>query len=246
MIKMKLKIIIIFVSISCNISAETIENNTINITNTPTDSKIDSTNFFVQQNANIEKKYLFNPYEKIISGVAAFLIGNIGYYTSSSSVLKVAYTGIQTVGIINISRSIYAANSPSLEKSFYNLMTNPTVESYSKKDLSINLLQIFAQEERAKRVALFYGSTFITAQYAINAFVYKSPGNLKNIYIFLGGVNALVAIYSAFYKGNYEKYYYGNSIDIKPFISTTLNFNSNSNSNSNNNLTTGIVLNTKF
>ncbi|MBF0360137.1 MAG: hypothetical protein HQK49_03960 [Oligoflexia bacterium] len=182
------------------------------------DQKIDSINFFVQQNAKAEEKYLFNPYEKIISGVAAFLIGNVGYYTSTSSVLKVTYTGIQTVGIINIGRSIYASNSPSLEKSFYHLMTDSSVDSYSKKDLSLNLLHIFAQEERAKRIALFYGSSFITAQYAINAFVYKSPGNLKNIYIFLGSVNAIVALYSALYKGEYEKYYYGPSIEIKPFI----------------------------
>ncbi|MBF0314175.1 MAG: hypothetical protein HQK52_12220 [Oligoflexia bacterium] len=108
--------------------------------------------------------------------------------------LKVAYTGIQTIGIINIGRSIYRINSPSIEGSFYELLSNKEKMQYTSPELAGHLLQIFAQEERAKRVALFYSSSF------------------------LSGVNAIIAIYSAFYKGNYEKYYYGPKIDIRPIL----------------------------
>ncbi|MBF0315893.1 MAG: hypothetical protein HQK52_20905 [Oligoflexia bacterium] len=186
---------------------------------TPTkQSSNDSIQFFVEQNDLLQQKYLFNRYENIISGFAAFTIGNIGYYLSNSPVLKVAYTGIQTIGIINIGKSIYHINSPSIEGSFYHLLSSKEKVQYNSNELAWHLLQIFAQEERAKRIALFYSSSFLALQYSINTFVYESPGNLKNIYIFLSGVNIIVAIYTAFYKGKYEKYYFGNDIDIRPIL----------------------------
>jgi hypothetical protein len=179
--------------------------------------KKDSMKFFVNKSKESETQFQFNKYENIISGAAAFVIGNVGYVLTDSSVLKLSYTGIQTIGIVNIGRGIYKLNTPTVETSFYNLLNNEKVKGYSKKSLSNKILGIFAKEERAKRLSIFYSSAFLSFQYLLNATVYDSPGKLKNIYIFLGGVNALIAVYSGTYKNDYEKFYYGEKIDLKPF-----------------------------
>ena len=179
--------------------------------------KKNSIKFFSIQAKKVENNYQYNRYENIVSGVSAFVIGNVGYLLTDSSVLKLTYSGIQTIGIINIGRGIYKSNSPSIEKSFNEILSSKNKKDISKYQLSNELVRIFAEEERAKRLSLFYSSSFLAIQYALNIAIYDSPERIKNIYIFLGSVNAIVAAYSAFSKGEYEKFYFGKKIDLNPF-----------------------------
>jgi hypothetical protein len=180
-----------------------------------------ATSFFLNEAKLKEKVYRFNPYETIFSGVIAFVIGNVGFYTTKSSVLKLGYSGVQTIGIINVGRGIYDVNSPSTEGELYRFLTNDTNTGVSKEALSIKLIHVFAQEERAKRMALFYGSSFLTVQYLMNSFVGKTQPELKKIYLFMGGVNFIIATYSGINKSNYEKKVYGNEFNIQPIFSAT-------------------------
>jgi hypothetical protein len=173
-------------------------------------------NFFKEATKKQKSKFSFNEYEHIISGVGAFLIGNIGYLLTDSTALKIAYSGIQTIGIINIGQGVYQRNSPDLKKSFYTILTTNKVDTYSKPVLAKNLIKLFAQEERAKRLSLFFSTSFLSLQYLLNSTVYDSPDQVKNIYIFFSGINAIVATYSALYKGEYESQYYGTQFDINP------------------------------
>ena len=182
-----------------------------------TSKKKDPINFYTEQKEKSEEHYQFNPYENIISGTAAFVIGNIGYLASDSAGQELAYAAIQTIGIINIGQGIYKLKSPNVDASFYKLLTNRHAKHYSKEEIAKNLLQISAEEARAKRLSLFYSSSFLTVQYLLNATVYGTIGKLKNIYIFLGGINAIVAVYTGFYKSDAEKYLFGEGIDISPF-----------------------------
>lgn len=172
--------------------------------------------FFLKAAQKSQKKYSFNEYEHLISGVGAFLIGNIGYLSTDSAALKVAYSGIQTIGIINIGHGVYQRNSPDIQKSFYQLLTTKKTDKYSKPMIARNLIKIFATDERAKRLSLFYSTSFLSFQYLLNATVYDSPDRVKNIYIFFSGINAIIAAYSALYKSDYEKQYFGDSFDINP------------------------------
>lgn len=187
----------------------------------PKIERVDPIEFFVEKEAAKPEKYTFNEYENIISGGAAFLIGNVGYMLTDSTVLGLTYSAVQTIGVINIGQGIYKMNSPSVERSFKDLLTNDKVKGYSKKRLAGHLIKIFGQESRAKRLALFYSSSLLAAQYTLNATVYDSSGKLKNVYIFLGGVNAIIAAYSAFSKSEYEEYLFGKDIDLNPFALTT-------------------------
>jgi hypothetical protein len=175
---------------------------------------------FFQKNAQQEtSRYAYNPYENIISGIAAFVFGNVGYLTTDSSSLKVTYSAVQTIGIINIGQGIYKAQAPSVDRSFRDMLAEDKTKSFTKERLAGNLLKLFAQEDRAKRLSVFYSSGFLTVQYAMNATIYKSSGQLKKVYLFLGGVNVIVALYSAFSKSKYEEAYYGGELDISPFAS---------------------------
>ena len=90
-----------------------------------------------------------------------------------------------------------------------------------KEALSAKLIHIFAQEERAKRMALFYGSSVLSAQYFLNAFVGETPSELRKVYLFMGGVNLIVATYSGMTKSHYEKKVYGEDFDIHPLFVAT-------------------------
>lgn len=204
------KIILLFIIFhSTLLSAET---------KRPVSLEKDSIKFFSEQAEQKENAYKYNRYENIVAGLSAFVIGNVGYLLTDSSVLKLTYSGIQTIGIINIGRGIYKSNSPSIEESFHQILSNEKIKGVTKRGLSNHLVRIFAQEERAKRLSIFYSSAFLATQYALNIAIYDSPERIENIYIFLGGVNAIVAAYSAFNKGEYESFYYGNKIDLNPLV----------------------------
>ncbi len=180
--------------------------------------KRNSINFFVTKGQKLQREYRFNKYENLISGTTAFLIGNIGYVTSNSEVLKIAYSGIQTIGLVNIGRSIYKIHSPSINKRFESFVTNKRVKSYSRIDVADELVDIYAHEDRAKRLSLFYSSSILAIQYYLNALVYETPDSLESTYLFLGSVNTIIAVYSALYKSDYEKHLFGEDFDINPFV----------------------------
>ena len=177
--------------------------------------------FFLQEAKLKEKVYRFNPYETIISGAIAFVIGNVGFYTTKSSVLKLGYSGVQTIGIINVGHGIYEVNSPSIERELYKSLSKDKFPAVSKEILSPKLIQVFAQEDRAKRMAIFYGSSLLSVQYFVNSFVGNTQKDLKKIYLFMGGVNLIIATYSGLSSINYEKKVYGDEIDLRPvFVAT--------------------------
>lgn len=182
----------------------------------PAPTKSSASEFFLTEAKLKEKVYRFNPYETIFSGAIAFVIGNAGFYTTKSNVLKLGYSGVQTIGIINVGRGIYEVNSPSTEGELYKFLSKDQKPEISKEALSAKLIHIFAQEERAKRMALFYGSSLLSVQYFVNSFVGNTQPELKKIYLFLGGVNVIIATYAATMKGNYEKKIYGDSFNIDP------------------------------
>lgn len=184
-------------------------------------AKESASDFFLKEAKLKEKVYRFNPYETIFSGAIAFVIGNVGFYTTKSSILKLGYSGIQTIGIINVGRGIYNVNSPSIEGELHGFLTKDSSTGISKEALSVKLIRIFAQEERSKRMALFYGSSLLTVQYLVNSFVGNTQPELKKIYLFMGGVNFIIASYSATSKSNYEKKVYGNDFDIRPIFTAT-------------------------
>lgn len=181
--------------------------------------------FFIQE-AKKEtkiKKYQYNEYENIIGGICSFTIGNLGYFLSDSEVLKLAYSGVQTLGIINIGQGIYDYYAPDETKSFYKFVTsvrNVDVKGSNvvgisnnrqnpEYELSWNMLEYYAKKEIAKRKSLLYTSSFLTLQYSLNITLGNPPGALKNVYYFMGGVNLVIALYSYFKIDKYETYYNG-------------------------------------
>jgi len=177
-----------------------------------------SLDFFVEQAREADNRYVYNRYEDIISGVAAFVIGNVGYYFSNSGSLQLSYAAVQTIGIINIGQGIYKLKSPTIKTSLSRLLTDPKKKTYSKDALARELLEIYADDDRAKRLSIFYGSSFLALQYLLNATVYDSVGKIKNVYYFLGGVNVIIAAYSGMFKSDYEKRFYGDDLDVSPFV----------------------------
>lgn len=148
----------------------------------------------------------FNKYEDIISGSAAFLIGNIGYFTTDSSTLKLAYSGVQTVGIIAVGHGIYDYYYPHFESSLLSLLSK---KQMTRGELADGYVSLLGEMERAKRLSILWSSSLLTFQYALNAFAGDNiPTDLKDIYLFLGGVNALVAIYSYYNISDYEQFYH--------------------------------------
>jgi hypothetical protein len=153
--------------------------------------------------AKNERPYRFNKYETIISGGLAFLVGNIGFYTTDSDTLKLAYGGVQTVGIVTVGQGVYDYYRPNQDQEMLNLLMKDKI---SRSQMADGFIDILGQEERAKRLALLYGSTLLVAQYAANAYLSDTPQDIKDIYLFLGGVNVIVAGSSYFSRGKYELY----------------------------------------
>jgi hypothetical protein len=151
-----------------------------------------------------EKEYQFNEYEAIIGGGLAFLVGNIGFYTTNSETLKLAYGGIQTVGIISVGQGVYDYYRPNTDQEMLNLLQQ---KKMTRSSLADGFITILGQEERAQRLALLYGSSLLVVQYAANAYLSDTPKDIKDIYLFLGGVNLIVAGHSYLNRGKYERYF---------------------------------------
>lgn len=164
-----------------------------------------------------KKSYKYNRYEDIISGLAAWTIGNIGWFAASSDSLKIAYSVVQTIGLLNVGKGIYNVYRPHTEKEYYNLIKNQSHNHHDQENYwSEGIMRVVATEKRAKRLSLFYTSSLLAIQYAINVFIDDTPDDIENIFYFLGGVNLIVAGYSYFAIDKYEKYYFQNK-EIKSY-----------------------------
>lgn len=161
--------------------------------------------FLKQKSLENKPEATFNQYEDIIAGSLAFVIGNVGYFTTDSSTLKIAFSGVQTVGIIGVGHGIYDYYYPHFETRLLKLLSK---KKMTRGQLADGYVALLGEMDRAKRISLLWSSSLLTMQYALNAFVSKDvPQDMKDIYLFLGGVNAIVASYSYFYKSDYEEYY---------------------------------------
>ena len=167
--------------------------------------KISAYEFLKQKSKENKPTAIFNQYEDIISGSLAFVIGNVGYFTTDSSTLKLAFSGVQTVGIVGVGHGIYDYYYPHFETRLLELLSK---KQMSRGQLADGYVGLLGEMDRAKRVSLLWSSSLLTMQYALNAFISEDvPQDMKDIYLFLGGVNAIVASYSYFYKTDYEEYY---------------------------------------
>lgn len=166
--------------------------------------KSKSLKFLKSESLKNKKKYRYNQYESVFSGGAAFVLGNIGYYTTESISLKMAYSGIQTIGIFNIGQGIYDYHRPVFDKELYNVAKKT---NHSEQTAS-GIIKIFAKEERAKRLSLLWKSSLLATQYFSNAYLDNTQDDLKEIYKFLGGVNLIVVGYTLFFKNKYEEFVY--------------------------------------
>lgn len=168
-------------------------------------SDVDAYKFLQKKSFENKKTYISNEYEDIISGTLAFAIGNIGYFTTTSATLQVAYSGVQTVGIISIGSGIHDYYYPHFET---RLLESLRKKKITRSEMANDYVSLLGEMDRAKRLSLLWSSSLLTAQYALNAFLAKDiSSDLKDIYLFMGGVNAIVAAYSYFHRSDYESYY---------------------------------------
>lgn len=161
-------------------------------------------NFLKKKSEESRPQHEFNEYEDIISGSIAFAIGNIGYFTTNSNTLKLAYSGVQTVGIIAVGHGIYDYYYPHFETRLLGLLSQ---KKMTRGELANGYVGLLGEMDRAKRLSLLWSSSLLTAQYGLNAFLGDVSSDLKDIYLFLGGVNAIIASYSYFNMTDYESFY---------------------------------------
>lgn len=172
--------------------------------------------FLKKKSEESRPEIIYNEYEDIISGAIAFVAGNVGYFTTESSTLKLAYSGVQTVGIIAVGHGIHDYYYPHFESRLLTLMSK---KKMTRGELSDGYISLLGEMERAKRLSLLWSASLLTAQYGLNAFLGKDiPSDLKDIYLFLGGVNAIVAIYSFYNVSDYEEYYLSRQPKVGLFL----------------------------
>lgn len=166
---------------------------------------------FIQKEAKPKTSYQFNPYEDLIASTIALAIGTVGYYSCKDSVVKLAYSGIESLAIVNMGKAVYNHYKPNLENDIY-VLTKDLEKANSRLNpnemISERLLAYMAKEQRAKRYALLAGSTLLTAQYFSNAFIGHPQKDLKRIYTFMGVVNTIIMSYSFLFRSKYEHFYY--------------------------------------
>lgn len=160
--------------------------------------------FLKQKSLEGKRNVMFNEYEDIISGTLAFAIGNIGYFTTDSDTLRIAYSGVQTVGIIAIGSGIHDYYYPHFET---RLLESLSKKKMTRGEMANDYVSLLGEMDRAKRLSLLWSSSLLTVQYAMNTFLAKDISqDLKDIYFFMGGVNAIIATYSYFHRTDYETY----------------------------------------
>lgn len=165
--------------------------------------------FLKEKSLKSRRVYQYNQYEDIISGSIAFTIGNIGYFTTDSLTLQIAYSGVQTVGIVAVGHGIYDHYYPDFDERLLSLLSKKRM---TRGQLSDGYVSLLGEMDRAKRLSLLWSSSLLTLQYGLNSFLGRDvPSDLKDIYLFLGGINAIIATYSYMSKTDYETYYLDHS-----------------------------------
>lgn len=165
-----------------------------------------SYNFLKREAVKSSKNYIYNEYENIINGSIAFVVGNVGYFSTDSETLKISYSFVQTIGILNVGKGLYDYNRLLQDKELYLLLKKN--KDLKKEKIANGIVRIFAYEERAKRRQMLWSSALLATQYFINAQSNDTPSELKSIYQFLGGINLIVIGYSYFYQEKYERFYF--------------------------------------
>lgn len=170
---------------------------------------------FLLQTRKEEKGSSFSPKEQIISGLTSFILGNIGYFSTDSKILKLGLSGVQTIGVINVGKGIHDSFISSWDHQYESLTRSfealgEKVEGEKAREiLSYHFVKSQAESERARRLAIFYASGLLGVQYFSNAFFDRSPGKLKDIFIFLGSINLGIMAYTHFFHGRYETFHFG-------------------------------------
>jgi hypothetical protein len=193
-------------------------------------AKEGSYDFISKKRTRLSKKYKYNKYEDIISGSISLTVGMIGYYASKGSTLKLAYSGVQTVGVTSIGAGIYKLYSPDVEEDIYSLanrVSDKTGKGKLKDEVSDVFIKYRAERDRATRYSVLITSSILTGLYFSDALISNPYKELKNIYFFLGSINAIVAAYSIFSESEYEKFYFDNqkasSFSLSPAVLYTRN-----------------------
>ncbi len=66
----------------------------------------------------------------------------------------------------------------------------------SRGELANGYLALLGEMDQARRVSVLWSSSLLTMQYALKAFVSQDISqDMKDIYLFLGGVNAIIATF---------------------------------------------------
>lgn len=130
-------------------------------------------------------------YEGLAAGIAALSIGLYGYYNDDRGTLvKFAYSSLQTAGVFMISDMLFRSEQPSLlltTDGFIKRRGSIDYQQYQRAVVAIN-----RRKKRADTLQLAYGSAILTGLYGFNGYREKSKA-MQNILYFLGGNFLLIA-----------------------------------------------------
>jgi hypothetical protein len=176
--------------------------------------------------------FRFNRYERIIAGGVALVTGTVGFFSTENRVLSYAYSGVQTIGIISVGEGIYDLHKVNFEKEIVdvNLPSKKITTNNLKNYFSYKYINYKAKEDYAFRVSLLATTSLLSLQYFSNALFKgeKSTNDLEKVYLFLGGVNLVIAAHSYFYRSDFERFMSTKVRKKKISISPLINFGSGS------------------
>lgn len=172
--------------------------------------------FLIKQIKNTDYKYSYFETEQIVSGMASSLVGIAGYHLSSNDSVKLAYSGVQAIGSTTVGFGLYNYLRPKRSEFYKNLVT---LEGNKNSEKKVNLiLDYLAKEARAKRLAVIGSTGMLSLQFASNLIFDDPEKKLRNIYIYLGGVNLLALIYQTFVISGFESYQNSKKVSFHPVI----------------------------
>ncbi|MBX3041298.1 MAG: hypothetical protein KF789_11385 [Bdellovibrionaceae bacterium] len=133
----------------------------------------------------------------LLSGALATIGGNLGYYSSSDSFSRGAYALTQSVGIVAIGYGASIYWNGNEFDSFYRAVRDSSLSSAQKTEL----LQRFLSNEKTQRERTRWirmGTHALLAVVNFYSASQEKDKDVKNVFQFLGGVNALLAFTYAF------------------------------------------------
>lgn len=133
----------------------------------------------------------------LLSGALATIGGNIGYYSSSDSFSRGAYALTQSVGIVAIGYGASIYWNGNEFDSFYRAVRDSSLTPLQKTEI----LQKFLSNEKSQRERTRWirmGTHALLAAVNFYSASQEKDKDVKSIFQFLGGVNALLAFTYAF------------------------------------------------